>query len=113
VFLELASRGERGLGDDVASRYDLTHEVYGLLSERAGFTCPYEPETNILCFRVDGGDQEQLRVRDALMASGEVHLSSTLLGGRRHLRIVVTSPAATRETLGRTIDAIARVAGRR
>jgi L-2,4-diaminobutyrate decarboxylase len=113
LFLELASRGERGLGDDVASRYDLTHEVYGLLSERAGFTCPYEPETNILCFRVDGGDQEQLRVRDALMASGEVHLSSTLLGGRHHLRIVVTSPAATRETLGRTIDAIARVAGRR
>jgi L-2,4-diaminobutyrate decarboxylase len=107
LFLELAARGERGLGDDVAARYDVAHEAWELLCSHKAFSCPYEPETNILCFRVDGDDDHQLLVRDRLMACGDVHLSSTLIGGRRHLRIVVTSPATTRSTLQHTIEQIA------
>jgi L-2,4-diaminobutyrate decarboxylase len=107
LFLELAARGERGLGDDVAARYDVAHEAWELLCTHEAFSCPYEPETNILCFRADGDDNHQLLVRDRLMAAGDVHLSSTLIGGRRHLRIVVNSPATTRSTLERTIEQIA------
>lgn len=106
LFLELAARGERGLGEDVAARYDVAHEARELLCSHEAFSCPYEPETNILCFRVHGDDNHQLLVRDRLMAGGDVHLSSALIGGRRHLRLVVSSPATTRSTLQRTIEQI-------
>jgi len=40
--------------------------------------------SNILCFRVAGGDEEQLRVRDRLLAEGDFHLSTAVAGGRRY-----------------------------
>jgi L-2,4-diaminobutyrate decarboxylase len=103
LFLELAARGERGLGEDVADRFAVTREAWELLRDQPGFTVPYEPETNIVCFRVPGDDAHQVAVREALLAAGDVHLSSAEIGGRRHLRLVVTAPATTRETLQRVI----------
>jgi len=50
LFLSLAWAGEQGLGDYVASRYDLTYRFYEALSSEPGITCPYTPESNILCF---------------------------------------------------------------
>jgi hypothetical protein len=44
---------------------------------------------------VPGDDAKQLNVRDKLLADGDFHLSSAMVEGRRHLRIVVTSPATT------------------
>jgi L-2,4-diaminobutyrate decarboxylase len=107
LFLELAARGERGLGEDVAERFAVTREAWELLREQPGFTVPYEPETNIVCFRVPGDDAHQVAVREALLAAGDVHLSSAEIGGRRHLRLVVTAPATTRETLQRVIARVA------
>lgn len=112
LFLELAARGERGLGDDVAARFAAARDAWELLRERPGFTVPYAPETNIVCFRVPGDDAHQVAVREALMADGDVHLSSAEVGGRRHLRMVVTAPATTRATLVDTIGRIAQVSER-
>jgi L-2,4-diaminobutyrate decarboxylase len=103
LFLELAARGERGLGADVADRFAVARDAYELLREQPGFSVPYEPETNIVCFRVPGDDAHQVALREALLADGDVHLSSAEIAGRRHLRLVVTAPATTRATLEHTI----------
>lgn len=108
LFLELAARGERGLGEDVAARFAVAHQAWALLRERPGFSAPYEPQTNIVCFRVDGDDAHQVAVRERLLADGDVHLSSAVVGGRRHLRLVVTAPSTTAATLVDTIDRIAQ-----
>ena len=72
--------GERGLGDYVARTYD---RARGFWEDRPrpGFEVPYEPESNILCFRWGAGDQVAIRERlDSPRA--DFHLSSAVPVGR-------------------------------
>jgi L-2,4-diaminobutyrate decarboxylase len=109
LFLSLAWLGEDGLGDYVGSRYELTRRFHEALSLEPGITCPYVPESNILCFRVDGLDQLDLRAQ--INDGGEFHVSSTTIAGERYLRLVVSSPdtdASTIEGLLGTLRALKR-----
>ncbi len=105
LFLSLAWYGEGGLGEYVASRYALARRFYEALVAEPRICCPYVPESNILCFRVDGADQ--LTLREALIADG-LHLSAATLGGERHLRLVVTAPDTDEQTVERLVEAIRR-----
>ncbi|MEU4578180.1 pyridoxal-dependent decarboxylase [Nonomuraea sp. NPDC023979] len=105
IFLNLAWRGERGLGEYVAGRYDTAHRFWELARDRPGFTAPYEPQSNIVCFR--HGDGDQAAIRERLMRGGSFHLSSTELDGVRHLRITVMSPATDDRALVALLDEIA------
>jgi L-2,4-diaminobutyrate decarboxylase len=104
LFLSLAWEGERGLGQYVASRYELTRRFHDALSREPGITCPYVPESNILCFGVEGRDQ--LALRDQILAERGVHLSSTTLAGERYLRLVVTAPDTSEQTIEQLLDAV-------
>jgi L-2,4-diaminobutyrate decarboxylase len=107
LFLNLAWRGERGLGDYVAGQYDKTLGFYELIRNRPGFECPYRPESNILCFRLQGTDSDrQVAIRDHLLAGGHFHLSSAEIGDERYLRISVMSPATDEQTIERLLDAV-------
>ncbi|GIH89493.1 pyridoxal phosphate-dependent decarboxylase family protein [Planobispora siamensis] len=105
VFLNLAWRGERGLGDYVARQYAAAHRLWELGRERPGFAFPYEPESNIVCFRYGTGDQVEIRER--LMDDGAFHLTSAEIGGVRHLRATVMAPATDDKTLEALLDRIA------
>ncbi|MBP2705226.1 hypothetical protein JOL79_15525 [Microbispora sp. RL4-1S] len=104
IFLNLAWRGERGLGEHVAGRYATAHRFWELARERPGFHCPYEPESNIVCFRYGTGDQAA--VRERMLAEGSFHLTSVELGGVRHLRVTVMSPATDDKTLEALLDRV-------
>ena len=110
LFMNLAWRGEAGLGEYVAERYDLARRFHDVIAARPGFECPYVPESNILCFRYGSDSDLQLAIRERLIESGEFHISSVELGGRRHLRIVVMNPSTDEPTIERLLDAIERVA---
>ncbi|GAA3617861.1 aspartate aminotransferase family protein [Nonomuraea rosea] len=104
IFLNLAWRGERGLGEQVSRRYAAAHRFWELARRREGFVLPYEPESNIVCFRY--GDADQAALRERLMDDGSFYLTSTELGGVRHLRLTVMSPATDDATLESLLDAI-------
>ncbi|WP_157252449.1 pyridoxal phosphate-dependent decarboxylase family protein [Nonomuraea typhae] len=106
IFLNLAWRGEKGLGDYVAARYATAHRFWELASRRPGFALPYEPESNIVCFRY--GTADQAAIRERMMADGSFYLSSTLLNGVRHLRVTVMSPATDDKHLELLLDEIVR-----
>ena len=110
LFLNLAFRGERGLGDYVAARYDRTLRFWELISAREGFECLARPESNILCFRYGSDDQLQVELRERLLAEGRFHLSSTEVSGVRWLRMSVMAPATTERTIVGLLDAIERLA---
>jgi L-2,4-diaminobutyrate decarboxylase len=110
LFLSLAWAGERGLGEYVASRYELTRRFHDALSREPGITCPYVPESNILCFRVDGHDQ--LELRDRILADGRLHISSTTIAGKRYLRLVVTAPDTSDGTIGVLLETLRAIRGR-
>jgi L-2,4-diaminobutyrate decarboxylase len=107
LFLSLAWAGERGLGHYVASRYELTRRFHEALAQAPGITCPYVPESNILCFRVHGHDQ--LELRDQILAEGRLHISSTTIAGERYLRLVVTAPATSEVTIEELLDTLRTV----
>ena len=92
LFTVLAAMGERGVAEYIDRQFDITLQAYRLYCRIPGLECPFEPQCNILCFRVPGDDSAQLRVRDALLAEGDFHLSTAIIQGRRYLRIVVSSP---------------------
>jgi L-2,4-diaminobutyrate decarboxylase len=108
LFLNLAWRGEAGLGDYVADTYDRAQRFHDIIASRPGFEVPYRPESNILCFRYGSDSATQLEIRERLIESGEFHLSSVELGGNRYLRIVVMSPSTDDATIERLLDAIER-----
>jgi L-2,4-diaminobutyrate decarboxylase len=106
LFLNLAWRGEQGLGDYVGDCYDKTLRFHDLIAGRPGFECPYRPESNILCFRYGHDNERQVAIREHLIAQGDFHLSSAEIGGERYLRIVPTAPATDEQTIERLLDAV-------
>jgi len=59
------------------------------------------PQSNILCFRFQGSDELQLRVRSELIARGAFYLSTTVFHGRRYLRAVFMNPETSLEDVKR------------
>jgi len=92
LFLVVGALGERGLAETLEGQYALARQAYEYINRQPGFTCAVAPESNILCFRVEGSDQHQLELRDAVIAEGQYYLSSTVFRGQRWLRIVVMNP---------------------
>jgi L-2,4-diaminobutyrate decarboxylase len=106
VFLNLAWRGEKGIARYVEEQYELTRRIYRNIQARPGFSCPYEPESNIICFRYEGDDAFQVFIRERLLQEGRFHITSTEIHGRRFLRLTVISPQTTEKTVEDLLDAI-------
>lgn len=106
VFLTLAWSGERQLGEYVDDRYAATRRFYDLIRARADFSCPYEPESNILCFRYRDDDALQDRIREHLLKKGTFHITTATVAGRRYLRLTVMSPQTSDTTIDGLLDAI-------
>jgi L-2,4-diaminobutyrate decarboxylase len=106
LFLSLAWHGEQGLGEYVAARYDMARRFHDVLAAQPDITCPYIPESNILCFQVSGRDQ--LALRDELNATGRLHVGSTTIAGQRYLRLVVTAPDTAEPTLTTLLEQLQR-----
>ena len=110
IFMNLAFRGEDGIGRYVADRYDRTLRFWELIEARPGFECLSRPESNILCFRYGRDAEVQVRLREQLLAEKRFHLSSTVVNRERWLRMTVTAPATSEETIQGLLDAIEELA---
>ncbi|MEL7313016.1 MAG: pyridoxal-dependent decarboxylase, partial [Pseudomonadota bacterium] len=106
VYFNLLFRGEAALGQFVRDRYEMAKVAYQLISARARFECPYEPESNIICFRYDGSDGLQKRIRDSLVTDRLAHLTTTELSGRVFLRFTIMNPATDVEAINAVLNLI-------
>jgi L-2,4-diaminobutyrate decarboxylase len=112
IFMNLAFRGEEGIGRYVAEQYEKTVRFWELVSEREGFECLSRPESNILCFRYGRDPELQVRLREQLLRDRRFHLSSTEVNGERWLRMTVMATATSEETIRELLDAIETAASR-
>ncbi len=110
IFLNLAFRGEQALGDYVDDRYAMAAKAYDIIAARPGFSCPYEPESNILCFRYGDDDELQVKIRDELVRQRTFHLTSASVHGKTYLRITVMNKHTDATTIEVMLDAIALMA---
>ncbi len=106
LFFNLAWRGESGLAQYIESRYDATSDFYHQIRSRPNFSCPFKPESNILCFRYGDDDDLQIQIRESLMQEGKFHISSAIVAGVRYLRLAVMNPDTDQTTVNRLLDAI-------
>ena len=117
VWAALLRYGQTG----VAGFYDhlcaLTSAFHGMVEAHPRFEALHLPETNILCFRYTGGaatdegalDEVNRRMRERYNMSGEGWITSTLLDGRRVLRVTIINPRTTEVHLAQVLDGLDRV----
>jgi L-2,4-diaminobutyrate decarboxylase len=87
-----------------------------VVSTSDDFEAMHEPEFNIFCFRWVGNRQasdEELdaangAMRERLVRSGEAWITSTLLKGRRVLRVTIINPRTGPDDVERMLDALRR-----
>jgi L-2,4-diaminobutyrate decarboxylase len=100
VLQRLGRRGIAALHDHLC---DLAVVVRDELGKHADFEVLHAPESNILCFRYIGGaamgddarDALNREIRDRYNRSGAGWITSTVLDGRRVLRVTMMNPRST------------------
>jgi L-2,4-diaminobutyrate decarboxylase len=113
LWVALQRYGADGFGALYDGLCATTRALYEVLRARDDFETIHEPESNILCFRYTGrgaDDAFNLRLREAWNRSGEGWITTTLLGGRRVLRVTVMNPRTTETHVRRLVDGLARLA---
>lgn len=111
VFFAIAGMGEAALAAGIERQTDLATEAAALIRARPDFEVAAEPETNIVCFRLDGPDALQLELRRRLTEDGRFYISSTEALGRRWLRLALMNPATTLTDIGALLTELQRLAG--
>ncbi|MCD4744052.1 MAG: aminotransferase class V-fold PLP-dependent enzyme [Desulfobacteraceae bacterium] len=109
LFMVLAALGEKGLSEYIEDRVELTLKAYEYIDNLPEFTCSVKPESNILCFRINGKDDLQIKIRDRLIAEGDFYLSTTSFNNVRYLRIVIMSPETTFDEIKKLIKSIKNI----
>jgi L-2,4-diaminobutyrate decarboxylase len=114
VWVAIQRYGASGLGALYEHLCATAKALYGAVLARPAFQALHAPESNILCFRYVGdgtrGDDRldalNLELRTAYNRAGDGWITSTVLGGRRVLRVTLMNPRTTAGDLDRVLDGL-------
>lgn len=114
LWVALQRYGLSGLAAAHDHLCDMARTLWQEIEGRDDFVALHEPESNILCFRCvrPGLDEPALdelnrRVREAYNRSGAGWITSTVLAGRRVLRVTVMNPRTSRRHVTALLDGLA------
>ena len=99
LFMVVAAMGEKGLAEYIESRFDLTVQAYEYINNFPEFKCAVKPQSNILCFRITGGDNLQMSIRNRLNSEGKYYITTTLFKNKRYLRLSIMNPDTSMENI--------------
>lgn len=100
LWVSVQRYGARGLGELYDRLCDVTQVMHHRLAAHPSFEALHAPECNILCFRWVGRgavsaealDTFNRELRERYNRSGAGWITTTLLGGRRVLRVTIMNP---------------------
>jgi len=106
------------LWDEIISGVcDVTRAAYEYCLRSKILAPAHEPETNILCFglrhppeSLETSDRLHAKIKEAVNASGEAYISSTILNGKRCVRLVVMNPRTAASHIVRLLKVVEREA---
>jgi L-2,4-diaminobutyrate decarboxylase len=118
VWVALQRHGASGLAALYDHLCDNARTLHTLVASRPDFVALHEPESNILCFRYVGDgtlgedrlDAVNLQTRERYNRTGTGWITTTMLGGRRVLRVTLMNPRTTKADLERTLEDVAALA---
>ena len=111
LYASLSEHGTNSFSEYVQQTFDLARTFADLLREAPDFEFPVEPQANIVCFRyvregVSELDELQLRIREAIVRSGDFYIVKTQLPQGIHLRITIMNARTTEDDLRALIAAV-------
>ncbi len=117
VWAALQRHGADGLGALYDHLCENARRMHAAVVAHPDFAPVHEPESNILCFRYVGAaprpeaelDELNLRIREAYNRAGTGWITTTVLGGRRVLRVTLMNPRTTGKDLERTLGDLAEI----
>jgi glutamate/tyrosine decarboxylase-like PLP-dependent enzyme len=89
---------------------DITRYLYDCVVASSDFEAMHDPVFNIFCFRHRGSDELNLDLRERLIRSGDAWITSTVLKGRRVLRVTMINPRTEREHVDAMLESLRRLA---
>ena len=122
LWVALQRYGADGIGSLYDDLCETTRALREAIRDNPSFEAVHEPECNILCFRYLGleapSQQGSSQAMDALNAalrdrynrSGKGWITTTVLDGRRVLRVTVMNPRTRPEHVRRMLDGLAEEA---
>ena len=113
LFWSIAIEGLNSIVDFIENSFKQAKDLYNYLNELEDFHCPYEPESNILCFQYNPdkvNDQKQLELRYQLINSGSFYITSCMMNKKRYLRAVMMNPLSKKEDYKALADSIIKIA---
>ncbi len=120
VWVALQRYGADGLAAIYDRMCEVTAAMASMISEREEFEVLHKPECNILCFRYrgyggltsDALDELNGELRARYNLSGRGWITTTILDGRRVLRVTVMNPRTTESHVREVLDGLAAEAER-
>ncbi|RAJ59826.1 L-2,4-diaminobutyrate decarboxylase [Streptomyces sp. Amel2xB2] len=120
LWLTLRIMGAKGVGELFDEVVDRAADAYGLLRDDPRFEVVTRPQLSTLVFRYLPPspasqaltDEVNLHARQALFASGEAVVASTVVDGRHYLKFTLLNPETSLEDIATVLDLVAEHAGR-
>ena len=114
LWVVLQRLGRRGIADLYDHLCDLAIRVRDELAVHPEFEILHEPDSNILCFRYRGDrpaddpslDDLNREIRERYNRSGVGWITSTLLNGRRVLRVTMMNPRSTQAHIRAMVEGV-------
>ena len=114
VWIALQRYGRSGLAAIHDRLCSTARDLWSEIGSRPELEAAHEPESNILCFRFVGDGRRDDAALDLLNAelrerynrSGHGWITTTVLGGRRVLRVTIMNPRTGREHVTAMLDRV-------
>ena len=118
VWVALQRYGARGFAALYDHQCELASALHEEIEARTDFEAMHAPESNILCFRWVGDrarcdtelDAINREVRERYNRSGHGWITTTVLDGRRVLRVTLMNPRTRREHVRAMLEGVAKEA---
>ena len=107
VWLPLHLHGVRAFRDFLNRSLDLARAAASQLRSVRGIIVPVDPDLSVVVFRAASGDDTTTAMLTAINDTGRLHLSSTTLDGRTHIRMAFLSPATSEVELAAVLESVA------
>ena len=115
LFWSFALEGLDSIVEFIENSFKQAKDLYNYLNSQEDFYCPYEPESNILCFQYKPdkiNDQKQLELRYELINSGSFYITSCIINQKRYLRVVMMNPLSKKADYRALANSIKKIAAK-
>ena len=111
IYSILKAHGEQIFSENVDYLYDLGRTFAEMIKSRPNFELAVEPESNIVCFRLNSssnGDLNELNsaIRNQLLKDGKFYIVQTSLREKLYLRVSLMNPLTTEHDLKALLDEV-------